>query len=312
MTWENTPSTATPRNATNLNKGIFGDTQYGGTISSNFNTITKNGYYTGYGTATGAPNTSYSWFVHHQNSNAGTVSATQRAVAYKTGEPIIMERVKQSSTWGNWYNPLQSGWNYVNGTFTYSSYNSTTYTGVVNSNLDLTSYLSVGMKIKFTQNSTIKYAFITAITSTQLTLFLGTDYTINNSAISNTYYSMLKTPYGFPIKYSQEIYSTTEQVVGMWIDGKPIYRKVLNIGTPSGSATFPTHGINKIKNVIKLYGYCYTNGYIRQIIPMTYTNWEIFAYDITDTGFTLKFSANQWSANPTNVSVVFEYTKTTD
>src|SRR5574344_1481438 len=199
MTWENTPSTATPRNATNLNKGIFGDTQYGGTITSNFNTITKNGYYTGYGTATGAPNTSYSWFVHHQNSNAGTVSATPRAVAYTTGEPIIMERVKQSSTWGNWYNPLQSGWNYVNGTFTYSSYDSTTKTGVVNSNLDLTSYLSVGMKVKFTQNSAIKYAFTTAITSKQLTLFLGTDYSLNNSAISNSYYSLLKTPYGFPL-----------------------------------------------------------------------------------------------------------------
>src|SRR5574344_2926375 len=101
MTWENTPSTATPRNATNLNKGIFGDTQYGGTITSDFNTITKNGYYTGYGTATGAPNSSYSWFVLHQNSNAGTVSATQRAVAYNS-IPIIYERVKTSSTWGAW------------------------------------------------------------------------------------------------------------------------------------------------------------------------------------------------------------------
>src|SRR5574344_746079 len=74
-----------------------------------------------------------------------------------------------------------------------------TYTGVVNSNLDLTPFLSVGMKVKFTQNSAIKYAFITAITSTQLALFLGTDYSLNNSDISDTYYSMLKTPYGFPL-----------------------------------------------------------------------------------------------------------------
>ncbi len=109
-----------------------------------------------------------------------------------------------------------------------------------------------------------------------------------------------------------EEYSTTEQVIGKWLDNKPIYRKVLNIGTPSSQRTYPNHGISNLENVIKLYGFCYTDGSTRQIIPMTYTNWEIFAYDITDTVFTLNFSANQWSANPTNVYVVFEYTKTTD
>src|SRR5574344_2269433 len=105
-----------------------------------------------------------------------------------------------------WY---QTG---VSPTFTYSSWDSTTKTGVVNSNLDLTPYLSVGMKVKFTQNSAIKYAFITAITSKQLTLFLGTDYSLNNSAISNSYYSMLKTPYGFPLnpdKWSVVYFNTT-------------------------------------------------------------------------------------------------------
>jgi hypothetical protein len=95
---------------------------------------------------------------------------------------------------------LNSGWISLTGTFTFVSWDSTAYTGVVNSNLDLTSYLSVGMKVKFTQNSAIKYAFITAITSTQLTLFLGTDYSLNNSAISNSYYSMLKAPFGFPMQ----------------------------------------------------------------------------------------------------------------
>ena len=134
MTWENTPSTATPRNATNLNKGIFGDTQYGGSISSNFNTITKNGYYTGYGTATGAPNTSYSWFVHHQNSNTGTVSATQRAVAYKTNPLLIAERTKTSSTWGAWEYKISK--DYItatagsNGDF-YINLGITPYTGMI-------------------------------------------------------------------------------------------------------------------------------------------------------------------------------------
>lgn len=84
-----------------VNKTINGDTNYGGTIVSNLNTIEKTGFYTSYGTATGAPSTSYSWFIEHINSNAGTVSAYQRAVAYSTNV-IIYERTKQSGTWGNW------------------------------------------------------------------------------------------------------------------------------------------------------------------------------------------------------------------
>ena len=107
-------------------------------------------------------------------------------------------------------------------------------------------------------------------------------------------------------------YSTEEQVIGKWSNGKPVYRKVLNIGTPSGQRTYPTHGISNLENVINLYGFCYTDVSTRQTIPMTYTNWEIFAYDITDTVFTLNFSTNQWNANPTNVYIIFEYTKTTD
>lgn len=107
-------------------------------------------------------------------------------------------------------------------------------------------------------------------------------------------------------------YSTSEQVIGKWSNGKLVYRKVLNIGTPSDKRTYPTHGISNLENVIKLYGFCYTDGTTRQTIPMTYTNWEIFAYDITDTAFTLNFSTNQWNANPTNVYIIFEYTKTTD
>jgi hypothetical protein len=119
---------------------------------------------------------------------------------------------------------LNSGWISLTGTFTFVSWDSTTYTGVVNSNLDLTSYLSVGMKVKFTQSATVKFGIITAITSTQLTLFLGTDYSLNNSGISNAFYSMLKAPYGFPmdpakwtLKYEATVVtSITNPVSDQW------------------------------------------------------------------------------------------------
>lgn len=77
---------------------IGGNTVYGGIIIDNLNNITKNGFYTCYGTAVGAPNSSYSWFVIHQNSNAGTTSATQRCTAYGDNS-IVYERKKVDGIW---------------------------------------------------------------------------------------------------------------------------------------------------------------------------------------------------------------------
>lgn len=86
---------------TDTNKVIFGDSQYGGTTSTNLDLITKNGFYTCEGTATGVPSASYSWFVLHQNSNTDTATATQRAVAVDTTF-IVYERIKIASEWGAW------------------------------------------------------------------------------------------------------------------------------------------------------------------------------------------------------------------
>lgn len=80
---------------------VAGNTSYGGTISDNLDTITKNGFYTCYGTATGVPSSSYSWFITHQNSNLNTNTAHQRAIAYNS-ELIIYERTKISGTWNAW------------------------------------------------------------------------------------------------------------------------------------------------------------------------------------------------------------------
>src|SRR5574344_1587913 len=143
----------------------------------------------------------------------------------------------------NLKNQVVNGWYEIDSnavpTFTYVSWNSSVYTGVVNSNLDLTPYLSVGMKVKFTQNSVINYAFITAITSTQLTLFLGTDYSLNNSAISNTYFSMLKAPYGFPLdpdKWSVVYFNTTKITTTSTSSGINYAQNgSLNITIPIGS-----------------------------------------------------------------------------
>lgn len=85
----------------NFIRTIYGDNAYGSTLATDFNAITKSGFYTGYGTATGAPDSNFSWFVLHQNSAVGSVSEYQRATAFST-QLIVMERTKIASTWGSW------------------------------------------------------------------------------------------------------------------------------------------------------------------------------------------------------------------
>lgn len=111
----------------------------------------------------------------------------------------------------------KKGWYEIASAFSYSSWNNKTKTAVISSE-NLTDTLSVGMKVKFTQNSVTKYAIITAITSSAITLFMGTDYTLENTSINGFYFSMLKAPFDFPmnpekwelsfVRSSNDVYST--------------------------------------------------------------------------------------------------------
>ena len=67
-----------------------------------------------------------------------------------------------------------------------------------------------------------------------------------------------------------EKYSTSEQVIGTWTDGKPIYRKVISIGTLPGSsgAKNTAHEISNIGNLIRIYGFAYSGG---TRFPLPYT-----------------------------------------
>lgn len=117
-----------------------------------------------------------------------------------------------------------TGWMPLLNTFVYASADSPTFTMTV-SGIDLTGIISVGMRIKLTQSSTIKYFIVTAIsfsTNTTITLYGGTDYTLANATISSVYYSVNKVPFGFPIdptKWSVKVnigtnYSQSSPVTG--------------------------------------------------------------------------------------------------
>ena len=109
-----------------------------------------------------------------------------------------------------------------------------------------------------------------------------------------------------------EEYSTTEKIIGKWIDGKPIYRKVLNVGTVTTQKAYFTHNIANIGKLVNLYGTFNRNDNVQQTMPGNYTNWETYLYDISSIEVTINFSDNQWSRNPYDIVIVMEYTKTTD
>lgn len=88
------------------------------------------------------------------------------------------------------------GWISAEETWAYASADAPTFVITVPSGA--ASKYSVGMKLKLTQ-TTVKYFIITAVADTTLTVYGGTDYTLANEAITLPYYSMVKSPLGFPV-----------------------------------------------------------------------------------------------------------------
>jgi len=91
-------------------------------------------------------------------------------------------------------------WITIADTATYDSADDPTY--IMSIDADMTSILSVGMRIKLTQ-TTVKYFIITVVGAysggaTLITLYGGTDYDLANASISDLYYSSSKIPFGFP------------------------------------------------------------------------------------------------------------------
>jgi hypothetical protein len=123
-------------------------------------------------------------------------------------------------TWANLKAALGSGWSpYSAVTPTRASADDPTYV-LTFAGVDLTGAMSVGMKVKFTQNSATVYGIITAIsfsTNTTMTLYCGTDYDVLDTgtyAISAFNYSPHKAPFGFPLnptKWTVEATDTTQR-----------------------------------------------------------------------------------------------------
>ena len=124
-------------------------------------------------------------------------------------------------------------WKLISATLTYASADNPTF--VVNTSIDLTSKISVGMKLKLTQ-STVKYFIVTAIDGYTITLYGGTDYTLTSATITDVYFSSVKAPLGFPLNPNKwSIIITNSDPLEITPSGTTVYNLGgLNITIPIG------------------------------------------------------------------------------
>lgn len=107
-------------------------------------------------------------------------------------------------------------------------------------------------------------------------------------------------------------YSTEEQVVGEWIDGKPLYQKTIDCGAlPNNSSKFVEHHISNIDKVVSISAVGIKSS---GTTPIPYINTDNLSYQIqfelvtsTDIKIYTKFDYSD-----TNAYVTLQYTKTTD
>lgn len=114
--------------------------------------------------------------------------------------------------------------------------------------------------------------------------------------------------------FAQDNYSTTEQVVGTWTDGKPLYRKVINIGALPSSATqvnYP-HGISNLERIYLFDGIAYGkadgshNGFV---LPYTINSSTLVGVYWDGTNITVATTLDR--SGYIGLFIVY-YTKTTD
>lgn len=114
-------------------------------------------------------------------------------------------------------------------------------------------------------------------------------------------------------------YSTDEVRIGTWIDGKPIYRKVIQVATIASGNNYIPHGIENGDKLINAYGYCSTTT-ANNVVPFPLNCFWSSQYSMSLSNFnepghdkTIRFYVG--SSVPSSYkdfNIIIEYTKTTD
>lgn len=112
-----------------------------------------------------------------------------------------------------------------------------------------------------------------------------------------------------------EIYSTEEvKTCSTWIDGKPIYRKVIEIDSlPNDTEITYEHNISNFGQLTRFYCHWYDTDDSRWFYGIRYDRSDVFIKIIPGSS-DIKIEAKgvDWSARTNSFAAIIEYTKTTD
>ena len=111
---------------------------------------------------------------------------------------------------------------------------------------------------------------------------------------------------------SCEVYSTEETVIGTWIDGKPLYRRVIQITSPATTDSYQYYSISSpppIENVVKIDGVIHaSSGYDSPINCYRGDFW--CSTQVGNAQIVVQVFGRWLISRP--MDIVVEYTKTTD
>ena len=111
-------------------------------------------------------------------------------------------------------------------------------------------------------------------------------------------------------------YSSTEQRIGTWIDGKPLYRKTILFPEGNGgnsnvvAYTLSNYGITNVDTIFIVHPSYYSNKNSLATYPFQYNDGTAFECNVNKTTLNVKLGYNLISTAP--FVITLNYTKTTD
>lgn len=106
-------------------------------------------------------------------------------------------------------------------------------------------------------------------------------------------------------------YSETEQVIGKWIDGKPVYQKTINCGAlPNNTTKSVAHGISDLGIAVGIFGTSMRSGAIN-ILAIPYTGGTAYI-TLTITASNINLITNADFSNQDVTYITIQYTKVSD
>ena len=105
-------------------------------------------------------------------------------------------------------------------------------------------------------------------------------------------------------------YSTNEQIIGAWTNGKPLYRKIINATTPSVNSWIKIYALENNIDVVAIKGYVVNNATNRRFLPYSEGAYYVSLAQSKGNGNGIYCLQNGWANK--ELFLIFEYIKTTD